>query len=133
MIGAICMTVNLPIPDHGGFSLVGDPDRSHLAALTALHDLHETELHVSPDLLRVVLHEARVWIDLLVLQLMHGHHLGAAAGKQDASRGGGALVDGDHKAVAAAHSQIQDSTYLKATKHQSKKASRKEMDIDETG
>ena len=84
-----------PVPDHGGFPLVGD---AHGGQLMALHPgLFETVAgHMGlgvENLVRAVLHPAGLRIDLGKFLLGHLKHA-APAVEQDGPRAGGALVQG---------------------------------------
>src|SRR5699024_8973048 len=84
------------VPDHRGFTLIGDTDGRDFLRGDVLGGsrVGDDAADVEPDLLRVVLHPARVREDLLVWQLAAARDLPATV-ENDAARGGRPLVDGE--------------------------------------
>ena len=83
------------IPDDGRLALIADPHRHEV--LRRDPGLADGDLHAGPDalddLVRVVLHPARSWRDLGVLELVAGDRLPVVI-EQDAAAARGSLVDG---------------------------------------
>ena len=87
---------SLAIPDHGGFTLVGDADGVYLLRADASFGQHIARRGQlgSPNFKRVVLHPAGVRVKLGQLLLRHGHDP-ALRVKHDAAGTRGALVKGE--------------------------------------
>ncbi len=82
------------VPQDGCLALVGDSDRGQVASLkTALrHRLGDDFLCASPDLIGIMLHPTRLWINLPMFFLGRGRYHSGSIQNQKA-RAGGALVD----------------------------------------
>ena len=86
-----------PIPDDGGFALVGDADSRHLGGgypAFPQHPGHYLGLRAN-DFLRIVLHIAGLGIDLREF-LLSGSHRMLAGVEKDGARAGGTLVQGEN-------------------------------------
>ena len=84
----------LPVPQHGGLTLVGDPDRGQVggAKFALLERLRNHILRGLPDFLGIVLHPPRLRINLLVLLLRRRYGL-AGCVKHTEARAGRTLID----------------------------------------
>ena len=101
--GVVHRLAGLPVPDHRGLALVGDPECGDVLGTDVRpgDTVADDPSGVATDLLGVMLHPPRLGEDLPVLQLTG---LGDRPGRVEDDRPGrrGALVDGQDVALVAA-------------------------------
>ena len=85
------------LPEHDGLALVGDADGDDLGIRRVPEGRRDDLLGARPDLLRVVLHQARRRVRLAVRRVALGDHTTRLV-EQQAARPGRALVDGADEA-----------------------------------
>ncbi len=78
------------VPDHRGLPLVGDADASDLGGINPSFGQRPGDhlLRLGPDFGRVMLHPARLGIDLAVLFVVGRHHLSRLVENHETGAGG---------------------------------------------
>ncbi|MPN11366.1 hypothetical protein SDC9_158667 [bioreactor metagenome] len=96
--GVIYRPAGFPVPEDGGFPLVGDADGEYCFRVNVggVHRLLQCPFFRLPDVQRVVLHPAGLGVDLTKGVLSAGDNLPRLI-EQDRAGTGGALVQGGDK------------------------------------